>query len=163
LKDDSPVRRSRGIVITALGFGEILGYGTTLYLPAVLARPIALYTGWPLPWIVAGLTIGSLTAGLISHRVGHAVHTRGGRPVMIAGTLLLAVGLTGLGLAHTLPLHLLAWVVTGLGMACTLYDAAFATLGTLYGAEARKAITAVTLFGGVASTVCWPLGALFVE
>jgi predicted MFS family arabinose efflux permease len=150
-------------VTTALGIGEILGYGTTLYLPAVLARPIASDTAWPLPWIVAGLTIGSLTAGVIAHRVGHAIHIRGGRPVMIAGTLLLSVGLIGLGLAPTLPLHLLAWVVIGAGMAGSLYDAAFATLGTLYGAEARKAITAVTLFGGFASTICWPLGAFFVE
>jgi predicted MFS family arabinose efflux permease len=150
-------------VITALGFGTILGYGTTLYLPAVLARPIALDTGWPLPWIVAGLTIGSLTAALVSPRVGHVIHAHGGRSVMIAGTLLLASGLTALGLAPTLALHLLAWVVIGVGMACSLYDAAFSTLGNLYGAEARKAVTTVTLFGGFASTVCWPLNALFLE
>ena len=155
--------RSRSLVTTALGVGEILAYGTTLYLPAVLAQPIALDTGWPLPWIVAGLTIGSLTAGLISHRVGHAIQTRGGRPVMIAGTLFLAAGLMALGLAETLPLHLLAWVVIGVGMACSLYDAAFATLGTLYGTAARRAITTVTLFGGFASTVCWPLSALLLN
>jgi hypothetical protein len=53
-------------VITALGIGQIFGWGTTLYLPAVLANPIASDTGWPLPRIVAGLTIGSLTAGMIT-------------------------------------------------------------------------------------------------
>jgi hypothetical protein len=163
LKADVPTRWPQGVVIAALGFGTILGYGTTLYLPAVLARPIASDTGWPLPWVVAGLTIGSLTAALVSPRIGHVIQARGGRPVMIAGTLFLAAGLTALGLAPTLAFHLLAWVVIGVGMACSLYDAAFSTLGKLYGAGARRAVTNVTLFGGFASTVCWPLNALFLE
>ncbi len=48
-------------------------------------------------------------------------------------------------------------------MAAGLYDAAFATLGRLFGAGARPAITALTLWGGFASTVCWPLSAYLVE
>jgi predicted MFS family arabinose efflux permease len=49
--------------------------------------------------------------------------------------------------------------VIGLGMSASLYDAAFSTLGRIYGTRSRTAITAVTLFGGFASTVCWPLSA----
>jgi hypothetical protein len=48
-------------------------------------------------------------------------------------------------------------------MGAGLYDAAFATLGSIYGKDARSPITWVTLFGGFASTVCWPLSALLVE
>ena len=48
-------------------------------------------------------------------------------------------------------------------MGAGLYDAAFSTLGSIYGKDARSAITWVTLFGGFASTVCWPLSALLVE
>jgi hypothetical protein len=47
-------------------------------------------------------------------------------------------------------------------MGAALYDAAFATLGALYGRSARSAITSVTLFGGFASTVCWPLSAFLM-
>ena len=54
------------------------------------------------------------------------------------------------------------WLLLGLGMGCGLYDPAFATLGRLYGAEARPAITTLTLWGGFASTVCWPLSAFLV-
>jgi hypothetical protein len=150
-------------VIAALGTGQIFAWGSSYYLPAVLAKPIASDTGWSLPWIVAGLTIGALTAGLISTRVGSAIQARGGRPVMMVGTVLLASGLVALGLSRSLPLHLLAWVVIGVGMGCSLYDAAFATLGRLYGQTARQAITHLTLFGGFASTVCWPLSALGLE
>src|SRR5215203_4154069 len=82
---------------------------------------------------------------------------------MAAGAVLLAIGLLGLSLAPSLPLHLLAWGVIGVGMGCSLYDAAFSTLGLLYGQDARRAITTLTLFGGFASTVCWPLSAFFLE
>src|SRR3954471_24770667 len=150
-------------VIVALGVGQILGWGSTYYLPAVLAKPIVADTGWPLAWIVTGLSLGSLTAGLIAPRVGRAIRIRGGRPVMILGTMLLAAGLIALGLAPSLLLHLLAWVVIGAGMGCSLYEAAFSTLGTLYGQDARRAITTLTLFGGFASTVCWTLSALFLD
>jgi len=53
-------------VIVALGVGQILGWGSTYYLPAVLAKPIAADTGWPLAWIITGLSLGSLIAGLIA-------------------------------------------------------------------------------------------------
>ena len=39
-------------------------------------------------------------------------------------------------------------------MGAGLYDA---TLGRLYGHDARTAIATLTLFGGFASTACWPL------
>src|SRR5829696_7966653 len=115
----------RMVVISTLGLGQILAWGSSYYLLAVLAPPIAADTGWPLPWIVTGLSIGSLTAGVIAPRVGHTIQAHGGRLVMAVGTVLLALGLLGLSLAPSLPLHLLAWVVIGGGMGCSLYDAAF--------------------------------------
>ena len=54
-------------------------------------------------------------------------------------------------------------MVLGLGMGTGLYDAVFAALGKLYGKDARTPITNLTLFGGFASTVCWPLSALLAE
>ena len=48
-------------------------------------------------------------------------------------------------------------------MSAGLYDAAFSTLGGIYGSQSRSAITSVTLFGGFASTVCWPLSAFLAE
>jgi hypothetical protein len=72
-------------------------------------------------------------------------------------------GLVGLGLSPSLPLYFVTWVVLGLGIGAGLYDAAFGTLGRLYGAEAGPAITTLTLYGGFASTICWPLSAFLVE
>jgi hypothetical protein len=57
----------------------------------------------------------------------------------------------------------MAWALIGIGMGTGLYDAVFAALGRLYGSEARSPITNLTLFGGFASTVCWPLSAFMIE
>jgi MFS family permease len=151
------------LIVPALGITQILAWGSSYYLPAVLAKPIADDTGWPLTWVIGGVSIGLLVAGLASPFVGRQIHRQGGRPVLIASALLLAAGQLGLAASPTLPLFIAAWLVTGLGMSAGLYDAAFSTLGRLYGKGARQHITTLTLFGGFASTVCWPLSAFFLQ
>jgi predicted MFS family arabinose efflux permease len=146
-------------IIPALGITQIFAWGSTFYLPAALAPLIATDTGWPYDLTVGGVSVGLLVAGLASPRVGRLIAERGRRPVLVVGALLLAIGLLGIGTASTLAWYLVSWLVTGLGMSASLYDAAFSMLGRIYGSSARTPITAVTLFGGFASTVCWPLSA----
>ena len=153
----------RRVVITALGIAQILAWGTSFYFPAVFAEPIVAETGWSLGWVVGGTSIGLLTAGLISPQVGRVIDARGGRPVLLASSTFYAAGLAGVGLAPALPFYLFAWVLIGIGMGTGLYDAVFAALGRMYGSEARGPITNLTLFGGFASTICWPLSAFMIE
>jgi MFS family permease len=154
---------SRPVTITALGIAQILGYGTSFYFPAVLAPPIVADTGWSLAWVVSGTSIGLLVAGLIAPKVGAIIEAHGGRPVLAASSLMYAAGLLCIGLAPNLPTYLFGWIVLGGGMGTGLYDAVFAALGKLYGRDARAPITNLTLFGGFASTVCWPLSAFLAE
>ncbi|MDR3465310.1 MAG: MFS transporter [Xanthobacteraceae bacterium] len=151
---------NRLTIVSALGVTQIFAWGSSYYLPAVLAAPIAADTGWSLTWVAGGLSLGLLAAGIVSPRVGRSIARLGGRPVLAVSTGLFAAGLVGLSLANSLPAFLLAWVIVGFGMGAGLYDPAFATLGRLYGQNGRSAITSLTLFGGLASTVCWPLTAL---
>lgn len=146
-------------VIAALGVVQILTWGSSFYLLTVLAGPIAADTGWPLQGIVGSLSLGLLVAGFISPKVGVLIGARGGRPVLAGGCALLACGLAVLALAPGPLVFALGWCIAGAGMAASLYDAAFAALGRLYGAGARRAITTLTLWGGFASTVCWPITA----
>ncbi len=155
--------RPRAVVTSVVGIGQILAWGSSYYLPAVLAKPIAEETGWPIAWVVGALSIGLLVSGLVSPRVGHLVERHGGRPVLAISAILLALGLAMQGLAPNLPVFVAAWLVIGVGMGAGLYDPAFSALTRLYGDQARSAITQVTLWGGFASTVCWPLSAFLVD
>jgi MFS family permease len=57
----------------------------------------------------------------------------------------------------------IAWTVLGVGIGMGLYDPAFAALTWLYGREARCSITGITLIAGFASTIGWPMSAVFLD
>ena len=154
--------QGRWPVISALGIVQIFAWGCSYYLLTVLGPSIAAETGWGLPWIFGSLTAGMLVAGAVAPKAGRMIGRHGGRPVLAVSTGLLATGLALLALAPNLPVFGLAWLVIGAGMGSGLYDAAFATLGRLYGADARPSITALTLWGGFSSTLCWPLSAFLL-
>ncbi|OAS21974.1 MFS transporter [Methylobacterium platani] len=156
------IAQGRWPVISALGIVQILAWGCSYYLLTVLGPSIAAETGWGLPWIFGSLTAGMLVAGAVAPTAGRMIGRHGGRPVLAVSTGLMTVGLVLLALAPNLPVFGLAWLVIGAGMGSGLYDAAFATLGRLYGADARPAITALTLWGGFSSTLCWPLSAFLL-
>ena len=157
----TPPPRTR--TVSALGVIEIFAWGSTYYLMAVLAGPIAADTGWSAALLSAGVSVGLLVSGLAAPTVGRLIHATGGRRVLAAGMGLIAAGLVVLAVARTPHVYFAAWAVLGLGMSAGLYDAAFSTLGRLYGRDARAAITQLTLWGGFASTVCWPISAWLVE
>jgi len=101
--------------------------------------------------------VALVAAGLESAPIGRLIDRYGGRWVMTAGSLL--GGLLLVALPHVSTAWQLygLWALVGLAMAATLYDPAFAVLAQVFRERQRKAITALTLFGGFASTVFWPL------
>lgn len=142
---------------------QILTWGSTFYLLAVLGDPIVADTSWPRAAVTGGVSVGLLASALAAGRVSRAIIALGGRHVLMSGVALLIAGLLGLAVAPTLPFYLVAWTVLGCGMAASLYEAAFSTLSALFHDQARPAITTLTLIGGLASTICWPLSAVLVE
>src|SRR5690349_19095595 len=143
--------------ILALGITQIIAWGTTLYALGVLGKPIAADTGWSQSLVFGGLTTGLLVSAAVSTLVGRGVDRHGGRQVMTLGSLLMAGGLALLALVRSPPAYLLAWAFLGLAMRMCLYDAAFAALVQVTPSRGRRAISYLTLFGGFASTIFWPI------
>lgn len=146
-----------------LGVTQIVGFGSTLYLLTVLAAPIGNAMGWPLAWVSGGMSAGIVTSALVAPHIGRLIAREGGRRVLMTGSLLLAAGLATIGLAWHYAIYLIGWSLVGLGMACSLYDAVFSTLGRAHGHKARRLISTVALWGGFASTVFWTLSGVLVE
>jgi len=150
----------QGVVVGALGTAQALAWGSSYYLPAIFADPIADGLGLSRT-VVFGVFSGSLlVSALLGPPVGRAIDTHGGRGMLALSNLVLAAGLVLLALAQGVMILVAAWTVLGVGMAMGLYDPAFATLAGLYGRAARGPITGITLIAGFASTVGWPLSAL---
>lgn len=147
-----------GPAIAALGIGQIVGWGTTHYMSAVLAAPMAAEMHLSPTAVFGGFSWGLLVAGLTARLTGRLIDRHGARIVMSAASAATAAGLLVLASAHGLVGLLAGWTLLGLALRSILYDGAFAAMTVLAGAGARRAISLLTLFGGLASTVFWPIG-----
>jgi len=150
--------------IIALGMGQCVNWGVLYYAFAVLVQPLERELGVS-TWIVTGaFSLALLMSAALAPAIGRWCDGDRGALVMQAG------GLTAAGLLAAwtlmpgvLPLYVV-WAGVGLCMAATLYEPAFVIVGRAFEDPARRlrALAAVTLFGGLASTVFLPVTALLV-
>jgi predicted MFS family arabinose efflux permease len=152
-------RFSPSLVVLALGTTQMLAWGSSYYLLAILADPIAKDTGMTTNAIFAAFSFALLLSALVGPEVGRTIDRLGGRTVLLVSNILFAAGLGLMAVSLNWPAIWFAWLFMGLGMGLGLYDAAFATLGRIYGIAARSSITGITLMAGFASTLSWPLTA----
>jgi len=147
----------------ALGVAQIVSWGTLFYTIAVLGASMRADTGVSELWLFGSFMAGLFLSGIASPLVGRDIDARGGRRTLVAGSLLAALASCVLGSAQGPVTVLAGWLLAGVAMAACLYDPAFATLHQIAGASYRRSVTALTLFGGFASTVFWPLSQFLLD
>ncbi|MGA0332404.1 MAG: MFS transporter [Kiritimatiellia bacterium] len=147
-------------LVLAIGTSQTLAYGTTSYLPAILAPSMGLSLGLSVSTIFLGLTAALITAACVGPWAGKWVDTGRGRDVLLAAHIVYMLGLFCLGASTGILTLLGSWILLGIGMSLGQYEAAFSVLTSYYGQEARAPITGITLIAGFASTICWPLSTL---
>ncbi|MCJ2013649.1 MFS transporter [Methylobacterium sp. J-076] len=157
-----PRRTATTLGNAALGLTQIILWGGSFFLIAVIVGPVVESTGWPQGAVIGALSLAILISGLLSPWIGTRIRQIGGRPVLIVGTLVMALGLVLMALSPNLAVFLAAWAVMGVGMAGALYDPLFAAIGQAYGASARSAMTQIAIASGFAITVCWPASSFLV-
>jgi predicted MFS family arabinose efflux permease len=145
--------------VTAIGVAQTIAWGSSFYLPAMLAPGMASAFGRSASDVFGLLSIALLLAALVSPAAGRLIDRHGGRPVLLVATLLFVAGLVTLAAANHAAALVAGWLLLGVAMGCGLYDAAFAALVRLLGREARRSISGITLIAGFASSVGWPLSA----
>lgn len=146
--------------VLAVGLSQTMAWGGSYYIPAILASPIARELGLTTPTVFTVFSGALLLSAFVGPLAGRLIDRHGGHWVLMASNLVMSVGLLLLAGAQGLPTLILAWAFLGLGMGIGLYEAGFATLARLFGADARGPITGITLIAGFASTVAWPFTTL---
>lgn len=150
-----------GRVIATLGTAQTLAWASSYYLAAILANPIAAELNLGTAWVFVAFSSGLLAAGFLGPVSGRLIDRFGGHRVLPGSNLLFAIALASIGLANGPVSLICSWTLMGVAMSCGLYEAAFATLARIYGTDARRAITGITLIAGFASTIGWPLTAWY--
>ncbi len=156
-------RRPRWRFVAGLGLGQIVSWGSLYYSFPVIAEAMGRELSLAKPALYGAATFGILVAGLASYPVGAAIDRGHGRAVMTLGSVLAGALLVGWSRVASLGAFYLLFGGIGLAQAMTMYEPAFAVVARRYGAEARRGITAVTLWGGFASTVFIPLTQLLLD
>jgi hypothetical protein len=141
-----------------LGITQIIGYGTLMYAYAVLLPEMAKDLGLSLSEVFGILSLGLFFGGLVSPIAGKLVDSYGGRWVMTAGSVVAGLALMAMSLVEgRVSLFFAILLAEGAGM-FVLYNVAFASVARLdLGVSPQRSISVITLFGGVASTIFWPL------
>jgi predicted MFS family arabinose efflux permease len=150
-------------LVTALGIGQIVSWGSLFYAIGVLGAAMRRDLGVSELFLFGTFSAALLVSGTMAPMMGRLIDRRGGRFVLSLGSVLGAVAMALLAVAPNAWVMVAGWLIAGAAMSACLYDPAFATLSQHAGANYRRAVSALTLFGGFASTVFWPLSHLLLE
>lgn len=152
-----PAGRPSWRLVWALACTQLISWGSLYYSFAVLVVPMESELGWTKTDLNGALSLGLLVSGLLSLPIGAWMDRHGGRGVMTLGSIAGGLLLVAWAYVDHLALFYLIWAGLGIVLAAVLYEPAFAVIMANFGTNFRKAITAVMLVGGLASTVFIPL------
>jgi MFS family permease len=150
-------------MLVGLSISETVSWGVLYYSFSVVIRPIEQEMGWTRPQVTGAFSLALLVAGVAAVPIGHWLDARGARGLMTAGSVLGAVLLSALATVRSLEGLYAVWCGLGLVMAMVLYEPAFAVVATWFVRHRDRALTVLTLFGGLASTLLVPLATWLLE
>ncbi|MFD8304987.1 MFS transporter [Streptomyces sp. NPDC059690] len=149
--------------LPALCATQITSWGVVYYAFPVLNSRITADTGWPATATTAAFSGALLISALTGIPVGRVLDRRGPRAVMTTGSVVGVTAVLAIACAPGLAAFTAAWLLAGVAMAATFYQPAFAALTRWWGTDRVRALTAVTLAGGLASTAFAPLTATLAQ
>lgn len=156
---DAPTARELRRVLVALCVTQITSWGILYYTLPVLAPAISRDMSWSTGTVMVAFSCGLVVSAVAGVPVGRVLDRYGPRRVMTSGSVLGVVAVVVIALTRDLPMFFAAWGFAGIAQACVLYPPAFAALTRWYGPRRVRALTILSLAGGLASTVFAPLTA----
>ncbi|WP_043616822.1 MFS transporter [Nonomuraea candida] len=151
-------------MIGALAITQTAGYGILYYAFSVFIPPMSRELNAGVAQLTGAITLCVLVSGLVAPLVGRWLDRHGGRALMTAGSALGALAVLAWSQVRTVTQLYLVCGVLGVASAMVLYEAAFAVIVAWFDAARRaRALLAVTVVAGFASSIFLPLTGLLVE
>lgn len=151
------MKRPLKVVVSGLGVAQIISWGSLYYPIAVLGERMQQDLQVSSSMLFAAFTLSLSISGMAAPAVGRLMEAHGARVVLCSGSVLAMLALCLLGAASGPVSLFAAALLAGCAMSACLYDAGFMALNQIAGEGYRRSVTGLTLFGGFASTVSWPV------
>lgn len=148
------------LLVATLALGQAVAWGTTYYMPSVLAPALARDLGLDTTGIYLGVTIMVALGGLASPTVGRLLDTHGAARFMPIAPIAIGLGHLLVAAFPSAVTWWAAWVLHGLAMPFGLTLAVTTYLARTTGATARRSIGILTLLVGFTPSLFWPLTAI---
>jgi MFS family permease len=155
-QDQATVARL-AIVVLGVGLTSVIGWGTSFSAIAVLGTGIARDLGLSREIVFGGMTVMLAASGLAAPRCGRLLDQEGPRRIMSLGSVLLAVSLALMSWSNGVVSFWAAWAVFGIAVPLAMSNAAVASIAQLAGSHGRRAITGLTIIGGLTSFFFLPI------
>jgi predicted MFS family arabinose efflux permease len=149
--------------ISALGLTQIIGYGTLYYSFSILAPGMAKDLGITLEQVFGVFSASLFIGGLSAPVIGRQMDRAGAATVLTVGSVLSALTLALCAWSPSVAVFALAIVLLEISSGMVQYQAAFAALVESDPKTASRSITYLTLIGGFASTIFWPISSALME
>jgi MFS family permease len=150
------------VLVAMLGITQTITWGIVYYGFAVFLPVLEADRGWSRGQMSGAFSIAMLLSGLGAAPVGRWLDARGPRVLMTAGSVAATVLMLALSQVQTLLQFYVVWALTGVVMSAVLYEPAFAVVTAWFERNRTRAITAVTLMAGFASTIFLPVEAWLI-
>jgi len=146
-------------LVSALGLTQIIGYGTLYYSFSILAPGMAADLGLSLAEVFGVFSVSLFIGGLSATYIGKQMDRIGAATIMTAGSALAALTLALCAWSPSIAIFVIAIILLEVSSGMVQYQAAFAALVESDPRTASRSITYLTLIGGFASTIFWPISA----
>jgi len=155
--------RIRGGLVSALGLTQIIGYGTLYYSFSILAPGMAKDLGVSTEQVFGVFSASLFVGGLSAPTIGRQMDRIGAATILTVGSVLSALTLLLCAWSPSILIFALGIVLLEVSSGMVQYQAAFAALVESDPKTASRSITYLTLIGGFASTIFWPISAALME
>ncbi len=153
----------RAPVVVGLAVDQCVAWGALHYAFAVLAPAIASGLALPPLRVATAFSVGLLAAAGAAPWIGRAITRSGARVVLRAGVALGGGALLVLATARDGGGLVAGMILLGFAQAASLYEPAFAAAVAALPRRSERALLAITIVGGFASTVFLPFTAALLE
>ena len=152
-------------IVGALSITETVSWGILSYAFAVFLLPMQRELGYSAAQLTGAFSLALLVSAVAGIAVGRHLDRCSPRAVMTLGSAAGAVLVLAWSQIHGLAAFYALWVGIGLVMAAVLYEPAFTVLAKWFPEPAprRRAMTAMTLAGALASFIFLPLAQTLID
>ncbi|ACO47667.1 MFS transporter [Deinococcus deserti] len=155
---------STPLLVWTLALLSTVSYGALWYAQPLLAVATEETFGWSRTHTGLAFTLALVVTAVLAPRVGRRLDQNGGRILLTSGAVLGAVAFVILAVSSSYPMFVVGWLLAGIAMSLTFYEAVFTVLAHQLGGSARaRASLTITLVAGLASTVFVPLTTVLLQ